>query len=1213
MTREFTFGAGPERLRRLLFEGLEEPEGQEDVTHSRSDDSAHSEGERIGCYRLVRTIGEGGMGIVYLAEQVEPMRRQVALKIIKPGMDSRRVLARFEAEQQALALMEHPHVARVYDAGLASSGRPYFVMEYVKGIPITEHCDKYRLTIEERLHLFLYVCQAVQHAHQKGIIHRDLKPSNILVSFEGDRAVPKVIDFGVVRAISQPLTERTLYTEQGQLIGTPEYMSPEQADLNNQDIDTRSDVYSLGIILYELLAGVLPFDPKSFRTGGIEHIRKVICEEDPKTPSTQLSRTSLEESTESARRRQTDLRSLQRSLRGDLDWITLKALEKDRTRRYPTVDALAADIHSYLNHQPVNAAPPGTLYHARKFIRRHRQTLVVLGMTTLTLLGVLLITIMSLRAARERNYAQSLEHRGTLAEAQVLTENRKYNEALASLGPLLNSPHVGREATLAHAKILLEQKNLDAAVVELENLLDKPDEIAGQAHFLLANIYYEGDPYTPGKTEEYNAKYQFHSQQAERLIAGTAEYYFLQARATPIVKTRLDLLAHALHAEPSHYDSLRERASIYHVQKDYQKMGEDASQIIGVFSTNPTGHLLRAIARREQDRFEEAIEDHNEAIALAPRDATLYAERCQTYMRMGEYASALVDAQQAAELEPGNLIYQFWIFAARVAHGQYEQAEQEYRRLIGRSPTDREYSPFSPVVGAYNTKDWFDWLAAGHASDAQGWKRPWWPPPIETQNPVVPASGAFWSMREAAGYYDRLARYGRRIGDGGSPSWSPDGTKIAYSMDMFEASVTIVLDLNTGIREILAIPGSRPQWSPDGQYIAFVRRRENLPPDAAINWPRAIERRRVHDPLPDAEEVWIIELADNHNFRRIAKGKWPTWSSDSKRIYFASRPEAGVFSWVSVEEKEPTPIQVLTGCGYFPVISPNEQYIADADFRCLRILDAQSGKQIIEWLAPAFPARGLLFNWSSDSRELNIGGFPGAMMGLWILDRQTGEAHRMMDGPVFEAKWSPDHSKVVVALGVPYFELWLFDLDPNQLTAEALVDGATVEEHCHELIEYCTRGIQADPNYIHNHLVRTDAALWIGDSRAPQFLEELERAFQCTPYHAGGCAARAQAILSSPTELRKRLLRLALLLARKAVEKEPENADFLMTMGEALYHTEDRENAEVTLLRALELSIAASDTKELQTTEIVQSLIQLYEVWGKPEKAEQWRAKLPQP
>ncbi|MFC1635810.1 serine/threonine protein kinase, partial [Planctomycetota bacterium] len=354
MQEDSIFGAEPDDLRRLVRFGLEPDdtgaEGDTSPPTASVDELMERPGARIGRYKLLRVLGEGGMGVVYLAQQDKPVRRQVALKVIKPGMDSKRVMARFEAEEQALALMEHPHVARVYDAGLTGSGRPYFVMEYVKGIPITEHCDEHKLTVEERLRLFLHVCEAVQHAHQKGIIHRDLKPSNILVSIEGNEAVPRIIDFGVARAVSQQLTEKTLYTEQGQLIGTPEYMSPEQADLNNQDIDTRTDIYALGVVLYRLLAGVPPFDPQTLQAAGLEHMRKVICEEEPKTPSTRLSKTSVNESAESARRRSTSIRALQRRLHGDLDWITLKAMEKNRTRRYGSAGELAADIQRHLDH-----------------------------------------------------------------------------------------------------------------------------------------------------------------------------------------------------------------------------------------------------------------------------------------------------------------------------------------------------------------------------------------------------------------------------------------------------------------------------------------------------------------------------------------------------------------------------------------------------------------------------------------------------------------------------------------------------------------------------------------------------------------------------------------------------------------------------------------------------------------------------------------------
>lgn len=398
------FGAEPDRIKRLLAVGAEAHDvaSEEEVPPTASVGALMEKpGTSIGRYKLLRVLGEGGMGIVYLAQQQEPVKREVALKVIKPGMDSKRVLARFEAEQQALALMEHPHVARVHDAGLTPSGRPYFVMEHVKGVPITEYCDKHRLTVEERLRLFLHVCEAVQHAHQKGIIHRDIKPSNILITIEDGEAAPKVIDFGVARAISQPLTNRTFHTEQGQLIGTPEYMSPEQIYLSNQDIDTRADVYSLGILLYELIAGVLPFDPQTLREHGIDGARKIICEQEPQTPSTRLSRTSMAESTEFAHQRRTDLKQLQRKLRGDLDWITLKAMEKDRAHRYASAGELAADINRHLNNESVTAGQPSLTYKARKFVRRNRALVTGLAaVLAVLIIGVVVSLIFAFRAER---------------------------------------------------------------------------------------------------------------------------------------------------------------------------------------------------------------------------------------------------------------------------------------------------------------------------------------------------------------------------------------------------------------------------------------------------------------------------------------------------------------------------------------------------------------------------------------------------------------------------------------------------------------------------------------------------------------------------------------------------------------------------------------------------------------------------------------------
>ena len=441
-----TFGAEPQNLDRLISLGLQNIEGKAIV---QAGPELEGPGGWIGCYKLLSVLGEGGMGIVYLAEQTEPVKREVALKAIKPGMDSRRVLARFEAEQQALALLEHPHVARVYDAGLASSGRPYFVMEYVKGIPITQHCDKYRLSIEQRLRLFLHVCEAIQYAHQKGIIHRDLKPSNILVVIQDQEMIPKVIDFGVARAISQPLTERTLYTEQGQIIGTPEYMSPEQAEMTRQDIDTRSDIYSLGAVLYELLTGVLPFESDTMRRGSPDHLRQVICEHEPKTPSARLSSLAAEDSTLIAQRRQVDSGVLRRTLREDLEWIVMKCLEKDRTRRYETTKDLATDIKHYLNNEPIMARPPSTLYRLRKLVRRNKTvfTNVAAVIAAICMVGLLAVWFSKRQArshwAREE-FLPKIERLiqggwvNYLEAYKIATEARKYIPRDAKLAEALS-------------------------------------------------------------------------------------------------------------------------------------------------------------------------------------------------------------------------------------------------------------------------------------------------------------------------------------------------------------------------------------------------------------------------------------------------------------------------------------------------------------------------------------------------------------------------------------------------------------------------------------------------------------------------------------------------------------------------------------------------------------------------------------------------------
>lgn len=365
-------------------------------------------GAIIGRYKLLQQIGEGGFGMVYMAEQLEPVRRKVALKVIKLGMDTKQVVARFESERQALAMMDHPNIARVFDAGATNSGRPYFVMELVRGVSITEYCDQHRLATAERLQLCIAVCMAMHHAHQKGIIHRDLKPSNILVTLHDGKPIPKVIDFGIAKATHQRLTEKTLFTEYRQFIGTPLYMSPEQAEMSGLDVDTRSDIYSLGVILYELLTGSTPFPAERLKEGGYLEMQRILREEDPPSPSIRVSTLGVELDTV-AHNRAAEPLTLPKVIRGDLDWIVMKALEKDRSRRYETSRDLAVDLERFLRNEPVSAGPPTARYRIGKFIRRHRlQVVSSVLFTAAILVGLSLAAMGLVQARREAARSQAI-------------------------------------------------------------------------------------------------------------------------------------------------------------------------------------------------------------------------------------------------------------------------------------------------------------------------------------------------------------------------------------------------------------------------------------------------------------------------------------------------------------------------------------------------------------------------------------------------------------------------------------------------------------------------------------------------------------------------------------------------------------------------------------------------------------------------------------
>jgi eukaryotic-like serine/threonine-protein kinase len=434
-------------------------------------------GDRIGRYKLLQRIGEGGCGVVYMAEQEEPVRRRVALKVIKLGMDTRQVIARFEAERQALAIMDHPNIAQVYDAGSTETGRPYFVMELVRGIKITDYCDENNLSTEQRLDLFIQVCHAIQHAHQKGIIHRDIKPSNILVTVNDGLPVPKVIDFGIAKATEQRLTDKTLFTAFEQFIGTPAYMSPEQAAMTSLDIDTRSDVYALGVLLYELLTGKTPFDAKTLVAAGLEEMRRIIREQEPVRPSTRLSTLQNEELTKAAKRRGTEVPRLVHLVRGDLDWIVMKCLEKDRTRRYETANGLALDIERHLGNEPVVARPPSGLYRFQKLVHRNKLAFAAAAaLLAVLLLGVCVSTWQAVRATRAEREQNRLRRDAEKARANE-ADQRKAAEAErdrarlgAYVGDMKLADTAWRENNLGQAMTALRRQIPEAGETDLRGI-----------------------------------------------------------------------------------------------------------------------------------------------------------------------------------------------------------------------------------------------------------------------------------------------------------------------------------------------------------------------------------------------------------------------------------------------------------------------------------------------------------------------------------------------------------------------------------------------------------------------------------------------------------------------------------------------------------------------------------------------------------------------
>jgi eukaryotic-like serine/threonine-protein kinase len=503
-------------------------------------------GTQIGPYRIREQIGEGGFGVVFLAEQEWPVRRRVALKVIKPGMDTREVVARFDAERQALAMMDHSYIAKVHDAGATENGRPYFVMELVQGVPITEYCDQCNLKTVERLTLFVMVCQAVQHAHQKGVIHRDIKPTNVLVAIQDGRPAPKIIDFGVAKAINQQLTERTLMTGFAQIVGTPLYMSPEQAELSPLGVDTRSDIYSLGVLLYELLTGTTPCDKDRLHAASYDELRRVIREEEPPRPSARISTLAADLATTVAENRRTDMRRLQQTVRGELDWIVMKCLEKDRNRRYDSVGSLTRDIERYLHDEPVQACPPSASYRFRKFARRNKGPLAAgLAIAAALVAGLGLSTWLYVRERTAVQVAKANEARAT-------TESNRAKAVSNFLQEMIGSADTGHGRGIDYTV----RELLDDFSGHLGNQLSEQPEVEADVHAMIGRAY--RSLRLPNEAQPHYEK----AVELRRRLVGPKR----EELAATLVEFGLNLSAQAKFVEAE--NSIREAIEIYRRQGD---------------------------------------------------------------------------------------------------------------------------------------------------------------------------------------------------------------------------------------------------------------------------------------------------------------------------------------------------------------------------------------------------------------------------------------------------------------------------------------------------------------------------------------------------------------------------------------------------------------------------------------------------------------------
>jgi len=1005
-------------------------------------------GTMIGQYKLLELIGKGGMAVVYMAEQQEPIRRKVALKIIKLGMDTKSVIARFEAERQALALMDHPNIAKVFDAGATEAGRPYFVMELVTGVSITEYCDKNNLSTKQRLALFIQVSNAVQHAHQKGIIHRDIKPTNVMVTQRDGEPIPKVIDFGIAKATNQRLTEKTLFTRYAHIIGTPAYMSPEQAESSDFDVDTRSDIYSLGVLLYELLTGTTPFSEKELRKAGYLEMQRIIREKEPDKPSTKLS-TLGETLTDIAKYRSSSPELLRKLISGDLDWIIMKSLEKDRTRRYTTASEFTSDIERHLNNEPVLASPPTRLYQMRKMVQRHRVLVTAITVIAASIIiGLAVSTTLYLRMHRALDAVTQLEEKvaidSKLSTAQKLYAQGRYQAALNEVEQILDAQDLGPKAHLLRARLLIEVGQLEDVEAQLLPLTEEAPEIAGAAHYLLARVHVGVD----------DTKAEKHEARAKSILPETAEAYSLRAMTAKDSETALKWLNRAIELDPGHYPSRKVRALTHYALGEDQRMMEDVTVLIALRPKDFLGYALRAILRRGNGEFEGAIADHTRVLDLCDTGSErceLYHQRYETYSAMGNHELALSDARTCVELDPQSRTHHMNIFKSLIELEDFVAAKEEYRSIV---QTKHEWGfRFNQGAAEYV----FDRMSKG--------KNLTIPPEMVHKAPfafmqrVALIYGAFYNEAKLLS----LQRQGFILW-----GWSPDGRELLVGTAGFYGGITDsvrrttprtvsgpavlkIIDTESGQERLIASAyGNSAAWSPDGKYIAFQN------PD--------------HD-------ICVIP-ANGGESRRVISGRYPYWSKDSRRLYFwTGWPQAEVCS-INIDDLNPVPQKLVKCSGKF-VINEDKDWIACKTSTGFKMVHLTSGALLYQFRSP-WPYNYWGMSLSPDGRELCFKAWwSSPNIGPLILDTQEMQLYRVFDYPVDNLFRSQDGSKLAIGTRPT---AWVLDMDPNVPICHAIGQVIPNNDLTSDLVQAESQEIASDPLYPENYLERAMAYMALGRS-----------------------------------------------------------------------------------------------------------------------------------